>query len=732
MIAGQQAPALVGVATCLPDMDFETYSEADLPQVGAAVYAEDPTTEVLCLAYDLKDNLGPRLWVPGCPSPQELFNHIAAGGLIEAHNSSFEYWIWQKVCHDRLGWPELPLEQLRDSMAKAQLFSLPASLAKAGPAVGAQILKDSQGKRLINKFSKPRKPTKADPKLRLTPLEDPEDGQLLYNYCITDIQTEADLSSRVPDLSPIELELWLEDQRINRRGVAIDTEALKGCINIIEQAEAKYNAELEQLTQGAVCKATEVPSIKNYLAARGLKVSGLDKEKVEKLLNRYEEVYALLQDGVPIPPALRIYQDTPDCKRVLEIRAALGATSVQKVYAMDRMLAKDNRLHNMFMYSGASHTGRWAGRGPQPHNLPNSGPRVKKCTPVLGGCGEHYGLGHEVCPWCGVPDTNNIEVDWSIEAAESALVAICTGSLAVLEYYYGDALAAISGSLRALFIAGPGMDLLCSDYSAIEAVVLAALAGEEWRLEVFRSHGLIYEASAAKITGVPFQEFIDHKAEHGEHHPLRKKIGKVAELASGYQGSVGAWKAFGADKYFNEDEDILKAVKKWREESPNIVSFWYAVEDAAKQAISYPGQLYEVRGISFQVSNNILCVRLLSGRYLYYHSPLLYSGEYGRQSITYMGAHKGGWVRLDTYGGKLVENIVQATARDLLAHSLVGLSKAGYPAVLHVHDEIVAEVPEGSGSIEELENIMANTPPWAQGWPVKAAGGWRGKRYRKD
>lgn len=732
MIAGQQSPALVGISTCLPDMDFETYSEADLPQVGTVAYAEHPSTEILCLAYDLKDDLGPRLWVPGIPPPQDLFNHIAAGGLIEAHNSPFEYWIWEKVCRQRMGWPELPIEQLRDSMATAQAFSLPSSLAKAAPAVGAEILKDPAGKRLLNKFSKPRKPTKHDKRLRILPAEDPEDAGRLYNYCVTDIATEAELSRRIPDLSSSELELWKIDQQINKRGVYIDAPSLHSCISIIDQAEEKYNLELQQLTNGEVSKATELPSIKAYLASRGITVSSLDKAKVQKLLGNYAKVEQALQDGVPIPPALQIYQATLDCKRVIEIRAALGATSVQKVFAMSRQLARDNRLHNMFNYSGAVHTGRWAGRGPQPHNLPNSGPKVKRCTPVLGGCNNYYGMGHTSCPWCGVPDSNNVEVEWGIEAAESALIAIGSGSLEVLEYYFGDALAAISGSLRALFTAAPGMDLLCSDYSAIEAVVLAALSGEEWRLEVFRSHGLIYEASASKITGIPFQEFIDHKAEHGEHHPLRKKIGKVAELASGYQGSVGAWKAFGADKYFKDDEEILKAVKKWREESPNIVNFWYAAEDAAKSAIEYPGQIYEVRGILFQVLNNILCIKLLSGRFLYYHSPILYNRDYGRKSITYMGVHKGSWIRLDTYGGKLVENIVQGTARDILAHALVNLDKAGYPTVLHVHDEIVVEVPEGSGSVEDLESIMGSNPPWAASWPIKAAGGWRGKRYRKD
>jgi DNA polymerase len=311
--------------------------------------------------------------------------------------------------------------------------------------------------------------------------------------------------------------------------------------------------------------------------------------------------------------------------------------------------------------------------------------------------------------------------------------------------------AAVSGCLRGLFAAAPGWDLICSDFSAIEAVVLAELAGEEWRQEVFRTHGKIYEMSASKITGIPFEDFAKYKKETGQHHPMRKKVGKVAELASGYGGGLGAWKAFGADEFMTDDE-IRDNVKAWREASPAVKAFWYGLQDAAFMAVQNPGHCYSYQAprtahgqppaIIYGVKDDILYCRLPSGRNLTYHAPRLEpdTDYYGRPTLrlTYMGWNsdykKGpiGWTRLDTWGGKLTENVVQAVSRDLLAFAMPPLERAGYPIVLHVHDEIVSEIPAGSGDVAEFEKIMSTVPAWAEGWPVKAAGGWRGKRYRKD
>jgi DNA polymerase len=302
-----------------------------------------------------------------------------------------------------------------------------------------------------------------------------------------------------------------------------------------------------------------------------------------------------------------------------------------------------------------------------------------------------------------------------------------------------DVIADVSGCLRGLFVAAPGHDLLCSDFSAIEAVVLAELAGETWRQEVFRTHGKIYETSAALLTGKTLEFYAQYKLENDTHHPDRKK-GKVAELSSGYGGGLGAWKAFGADAFMT-DEEIQDAVRAWRAASPSITALWWGLQDAALAAITNPGYCYSYRGLSFGVSADILYCQLPSGRRLTYHQPRIYQKTmpWGKQTtcITYMGWNSNylngpvGWMRLETYGPKLTENVVQAVSRDIMAHSMTQLDAAGYPIVLHVHDEIVAEVPQGWGSVGEFEQIMGRMPVWASGWPVRAAGGWRGRRYRK-
>lgn len=739
LAAGAKIQVATGFAEVLADMDFETYSEAGynfdpvlnkwisaantaphgLGAVGAAVYSEHPSTEVLSLSYNLKDGIGPRLWIPGMPPPYDLFNHILQGGLIEAANSGFEYFIWLNVCHKRMGWPALSHLQLRDTLAKARAHSLPGALGKIAKVLEVKDQKIDEGKRLLDKFSKPRNPTKNDSRTRIRPT-DPDalvDGNALYTYNLGDIKAESAVSACIPDLSDYELKLWLLDQKINFRGVHIDKEAVDACLEIVRQATEKYTAELIALTGGYVQTAGEIKKITEWVGGRGVPVSGMTADDVETLLAR------------PNLPG--------DVKRVLEIRASLGAASVKKLYSISRRLCSDNRIRDILSYCGADRTGRWAGRGPQPQNLPNSGPKVRRCD-VVNGCGHYSGdFRGTACPWCSAPEWALAPEDWSIDAVEDAITVIKYRRLDLVERVFGDAIAAVSGCLRGMFTAAPGKDFICSDYSAIEAVVLAALAGEEWRLEVFRTHGKIYEMSASKITGIPFEEFAKHKKETGQHHPMRKKVGKVAELASGYQGGLGAWKNFGADEFMT-DEEIKANIKKWRDESPMIVKFWYGLEEAAVAAIQNPGQCFEFRGLKFGCKDDVLYIQLLSGRKLSYHQPRLHPDitPWGKTvlKITYMGMDSvtKQWVRLDTYGGKLCENVVQATARDILAHALLLADEAGYDPVLHIHDEMVSEVDEGWGTVEEFERIMATLPHWCKDWPIKAAGGWRGKRYRKD
>jgi len=751
--AYQQTAVGCSVSTALPSLDVETFSKAGyvfdhrkerfvslvknlpgLKGVGAAVYAEDPSTELLLLSFDLRDGKGVQLWVNGMTPPDNLFRHIRSGGLLESHNAGFEFLIWHYVCHLRMNWPALPLHQQRCSMAKAQAFSLPGALDKLTEVLGTKTKKEKDGKRLIRKFSIPRSPTKHDKRKRITLQDDPADAFRFCLYNIDDVKSENEVSELCPDLSPFELEVWQTSQRINMRGVQIDVEALENCLAIHKQAQEKYTQELKQLTCGKVNTVDEVDNMRSYLERFGVKVPGVDKDTVKETLQR---------DDIPF-----------NVRRVLQIRQTLAMASVKKLNAIKMRLCSDNRLRDLFKYAGADRTGRWSGSGVQPQNLASSGPAVDRCE----SCGHFQARGRDRCLWCEHKTVKPAE--WCLEAAEDVLTVIQSRSLPVLEYYFKDALKALSGCLRALFIAKPGHDLICSDFSAIEAVVLAELAGEKWRQEVFRTHGKIYEKTAADITGIPFEEIVSHKERTGQHHPKRKPLGKIPELASGYQGWIGAWLAFGADKYFTCDNDIKQAILKWREASPAIVEFWggqwrkdpdrwhftqefYGLEGAAICAVLNPGQAFKCRLVSYFVKDDILFCELPSKRLLKYHQPRLTVGvdSYSQQEVfklSFMGwnsdSTKGpvGWLRIGTYGGKLCENVTQAVARDILANALVNVERAGFSVVLHVHDELVVEVQKKIGSVEEIEVIMAKLPAWCSDWPVKAAGGWRGQRYRKD
>lgn len=806
-------PAGMGSASVLADMDFETYSEAGyvwnddaqkwdalpgapsgsarygLGCVGAAVYSESPTCEVLSFAYDLKDGAGPRLWRPGLPDPRDLFDYIAAGGLVEAWNAPFERWIWYNVCMPRYRWPVLPLRQMRCAMAKARAFALPGALAKAGEVLRLVNQKDAEGARLLKKFSMPRKPTKSDPRRRIPPAFSPasrkmfelaqlftpgspdpdgylirnpatggyfnedanaawlewnraehDDTNALFRYNVGDIVTEAEASSRCPDLTGEELEFWLCDFEMNARGVHIDLPGVENCIVIVEAALELYNAELCALTGGAVERASEIEKLKGWLGAWGVHTASLDEDALDALLSNPDPF------AVPAP-----------ARRALELRRAVGSASVKKVYSMRNQVTAAGRLHDLFQYH-AARTGRVTGSGPQPTNLPREGPPVVKCV-----CGKYHGMHVNACPWCGLPTAPcRAPDDWCIEAAEDALSIIAHRSLALVEYFFGPALETVSGCLRCLFTADDEHEFICSDFNSIEAVCQAMISGEQWRIDVFRTHGKIYEMGAAKISGVPFEEILDYKKRTGKHHPLRQTIGKISELASGYQGWINSWKAFGADEAGLDDEQIKQGILAWRAASPAIVEIWggqwrrswagmipemYGIEGAAVSAVLHPGRRFEVfrldttpAGIAFEMRGDALYLELPSGRFLTYHRPRLESQErFGITSwaLSFEGYNTNpnngpvGWIRMRTWGGRLFENICQAVARDVLRHAIVNLERAGYYVVMQVYDEIISEVVKGVGSLEEFERIMQTMPAWAKDWPIRASGGWRGKRYRK-
>ena len=727
-------------------MDFETYSEAGyvwngkkweslvsgkpgIKGVGAHVYAEHPSTEVISLYYKLPDGRT-GLYFPGGSKPQALFDYIKSGGLVEAHNSMFEYVIWYHVCFKRMGWPELPLEQLRCSAAKCRNWGLPGNLEAAGKARKLDILKDKKGKRLIQLLSIPKQPSKKDPSLRRTPFTASDLFSDMYHYNFMDVEAEERLSSSLPDMSDIDIDVWKLDQRINLRGVQIDTVSLRKLIQVTGQVYEKYTTRLQQLTGGAVQTVNETENIKVWLRIYGVRTESIDKEHVINLL-----------DDPTVPEF---------CKEVLRIRQIISGAAVRKLWTIDVRTSADGRARGLFMYCGAERTGRFSGSGIQPQNLKSSGPECIDCTE----CNRlHAG---SPTPYC-----KGQTIEWGAKTTEAFLTDVNNPVVGVtrLESKWGNLVETIGASIRGLFTSAPGYDLICSDYSAIEAVVLSCLAEEQWRIEVFKTHGKIYEAAASKLTGIPLDQILQHKLETGKHHPSRR-LGKIMTLALGYMGWIQAAKNFGADEFMS-DEEIKNNIIKWRDESPNTVEFWggqwrkhpykwefspecYGLEGAAINAMLSPGTLNNHRlvGDYYNKSIEVLYCMLPSGRCLAYHYPRLHNsvnrmcGEF-EYKLTYKGWNSNpvsgaiGWIRMETYGGKLTENVVQATSAEILKHAMLKLDATGYPIVLHVHDEIVCEVPEGWGSVEEMERIMGIMPYWAKDWPIKASGGWRGKRYRK-
>lgn len=763
MFTGQASVALT------PTMDFETYSEAgyvwnegtskwvclpNAPQskkgltvVGASVYTEHPTAEVLTLSYDLCDGRGLRRWRPGLPMPLDLFEHLAAGRPIEAHNAMFERLVWENVCVPKYGFPPLNPYLLRCSMATARVNNLPGALANLGAVLQVDAQKDKDGKRLLDKFSVPRNPTKADARTRIRVEDEPDEAERLYSYCDRDVETEQACAVAMEPMTAEELHFWFIDQEINHRGLGIDRDGVRNCIAVLEQALDQYGEECTQITGGP--QAGQLAEIRGWLVGQGVHVPDMQADTVELTLKKPD-----------LPPAAR---------RVLEIRALIGSASVKKLYAMEYQCSGDDRLRNLIVHHGAR-TGRPTGEGPQPLNLPKAGPPLVWC----GACKHPHKMTADACPWCGVPcPPIERKGKWQAAMVPHVLEIMASRALGLVEWFFGDALLAIQGCVRGLFVAREGYDLIASDYSAIEAVVAAMMTGEQWRIDTLRDKQDIYLASASKITGTPLQTYLDYKTQHDDHHPDRQKIGKVAELALGYGGWEGAWRAFDPDEGNKTSGEVTGIITAWRDASPQIVAYWggqrvrnpngwgwldelYGIEGAVIRAIQSPGTYHEpnppstgaVRPfpvkLGFWVGPDVdgtptLFMRLPSTRVLKYREPQLDPSPKrpGTLSISYMTWNSNpkygamGWVRMSTWGSRIFENADQAISHDVLRYAIINLRAAGYPTVLHVYDEIVVEVPQGLGSIEQVESIMSTMPPWAQGWPIRAAGGWRGRRYRK-
>lgn len=658
-------------------IDLETYSDVNLKKAGLYRYVQSPAFEILLFAYSF-DGAPTQVidMAQGEEIPMEVIHALTDPQCLKhAYNAAFEWY-----CLSKYMGAQLPPAQWRDTMLHGLYAGYTAGLDATGWALG--IPEDKQklttGKALIRYFCVPCKPTKANGgRTRNYPHHDPEKWELFKTYNGQDVVAEMEIERRlsvfpVPDFVQKQ---WETDLLINARGVAVDMDFCEGALELGETIRAQLTDEAVQLS--GLQNPNSVKQLARWLSAEtGDDITSLRKETIKELLGR---------------------DNADHVQRMLEIRQELGKTSTKKYDAIEAAVCDDGRVRGLLQFYGANRTGRWAGRLVQVQNLPRT----------------------------------------YTEPLEFARELVKGRKLDALRTVYGSPNDTLSQLIRTAFVAAPGNVLIDADFSAIEARVISWLADEEWRLEVFRTHGKIYEASASQMFGVPLERIKKGNPEYS----LRQR-GKVAELALGYQGGVPAMRQMDTGKLLADlpDEEIKDIVDKWRNTNPKIRNLWYSFNDAAIRVIQNGGSL-RVRCCTF--ARECDCIRgttcmtisLPSGRKLYYVEPAVGENRWGGPSITYMGVNdKNKWGRIETYGGKLVENVVQAIARDCLAQAIEHLEAAGLPVVFHIHDEVVidtAAFDTNDAMLDKVVKIMSTPIPWAEGLPL-GADGWVGAFFKKD
>lgn len=654
-------------------IDLETYSSVPIAKAGAQKYIQSPDFEILLFAYSLDGGDVQIIdLAQGELLPQWLASALSDPQYIKhAYNASFEWGCLSKFMGT------LPIDQWRCTMFHGLYCGYTAGLDATGKALGlpADKQKLSTGKALIRYFCVPCAPTKTNGgRTRNYPRHDPAKWALLKEYCIGDVTTEMEILHRLENFPvPPELEKqWQTDVLINARGVAVDMDMVRGALWIGETTR-------DQLTEEAVT----LSGLDNPNSVKQL-MQWLEEELDEELTDLRKDTVSRLLNG-------NLTNDT--ARRMLEIRQELGKTSTKKYNAIEAAVCADGRVRGLLQFYGANRTGRWAGRLVQVQNLPRT----------------------------------------YVEPLPLARDLVKRRETASLRALFGSVPDTLSQLIRTSFIAEPGNALVDADFSAIEARVISWLAGESWRLDVFRTHGKIYEASASQMFGVPLERIKKGNPEYA----LRQK-GKVAELALGYQGSTGALIKMGALDMGLTEAELPDIVNRWRDANKRIRDLWYSMEAAAVQVIQ-TGQPVGLRSLvlarEMDAGNNLdfLTIRLPSGRKLYYAHPSLGQNQWGKPSITYMGMDQTTkkWKLIETYGGKLVENCVQAIARDCLAEAIERLEAANYPVVFHVHDEVVVECTAERASLDDIAAIMGQPVSWAPDLPL-GADGWVGAFYKKD
>lgn len=651
-------------------VDIETYSSVDLTKAGVYAYVEAPDFDILLISYIFDDWGEDDVKTIDCfdadPDMMAEFCEALLDPQIvkTAFNANFE-----RTCLAKWLQKPMPPEEWRCTMVKALTLGLPGNLAGAGEALGLppEKLKDPQGKALIQFFSKPCKPTRTNgQRTRNLPQHDPAKWQLYKGYNRQDVVTEQEILRKLSiyKTPESEQELWALDQHMNDNGVALDIPMVEKIVEYDTRRRQELQEEAQELT--GLKNPNSLAQLKRWLAEQGVEMTSVTKDTIAEALRDPE-----------LPDVVR---------RVLEIRTALGKTSVAKYSTMLVAHCQDHRLRGILQFYGANRSGRWAGRLVQTHNL------AKNTLPDLA-------LAREL-------------------AAE--------GDFETMGTLFGETAFVFSELIRTAFIPSEGCRFIVSDFSAIEARVLAWLAGEEWVLEAFRNGKDIYCETASMMYHVPVEK-------HGANSHLRQK-GKVAVLACGYQGGVGAMKRMNKGGSIPEDE-LQSVVDQWRQANSNSVKLWRTCELAARTAIEEHRTVRLKNGLAFGYINGNLFIKLPGGRKLcYWNTRLKLDPRDGREHIVYMGVNQETkqWGETETYGGKLVENIVQATARDCLAISMQRVAALGYNIVMHVHDEIIVDCPiEDTGAMERINACMAEPIPWAPGLPLRGDG-YETPFYMKD
>lgn len=649
-------------------IDIETYSSVDLKKSGLYKYVQSPDFEVLLFAYAYDD------------SPVNIVD-LASGEKIPyftvmdlhrpevvktAHNAAFEYYCLSKFYHTCI-------EQWRCTMVHALYCGYPASLDAVGKALEfpQDKRKMSEGRALIRYFCVPCAPTNRNGgRTRNLPKHDPGKWKLFKEYCKQDVFTEREIKRELQayPVPESEQKLWELDQLINIGGVAVDRELIRGALAISGQMGGELKQKAKDIT--GLENPNSVAQLKEWISQNaGVEVESLNKQTVAELLAD--------KSG------------TAQLKEVLKLRQEMAKTSIKKYQAMEQAVCSDGRIRGLLQFYGANRTGRWAGRLVQVQNLPRN----------------------------------------YLDSLDTARELVKGRKTECLKLIYGSIPDTLSQLIRTAFVPGEDCRFAVADFSAIEARVIAWLAKEEWRLDVFRTHGKIYEASASAMFGVDIGLIKKGNPEYA----LRAK-GKVAELALGYQGASGALIQMGALNMGLKEEELPDIVKRWRASNRRIADLWYGVERAAVECVKTGITVTLSCGVSFARDEKCMTILLPSGRRLFYNHPRLIPNERGYDSLWFMGVNQSSrkWEAIQTYGGKMTENIVQAVARDCLANAMRNLSEAGYKINFHIHDEVILEVSEdGPQSLEEAVRLMCRPPSWAPGLPLNADG-FTGSYYKKE